>query len=335
MMKLIAIAIILMLAACQLFPGANGSKAWIYIPGTGTSLQPSEFAKTYYIILFGATASYYLNQVRVKHKHITFWDYMKYPLICFLIFIVLIAAQPDFGTIVVLILIAGALFLIPRNASLTKSQVFMRVLFILLFILIVFLMSKAGMAVLEKFLSDYKLKRFTDAANPFKNIYDTGYNLVYSLYAIANGGLTGLGIGASEQKFGYLPEAQTDFILSVTIEELGIWGLLIIVVCYGFIIYRLIYWAMHSQNDGFRVILVGCALYLGIHFILNVGGVSGLIPLTGVPLLFMSAGGSSLLSIMILLGVCQSVISKIRMNRNQYNRDGLIDQKRMRERGML
>lgn len=325
LMDVIGGCIILMLLACQAFSGANGSKAWIYLPGN-ISIQPSEFAKAFYIVIFGMQANYYYHRrYDDDGTKMTFWKYMKRPLIYLFIFIALIGLQPDFGTIIVLTLIAVITFFIPGNRCLWNWQRIIKILFICGAVLIILLFfTNPGLAFVEKFIGGYKLKRLTDAADPFKNIYDTGYNLVYSLYAIANGGIMGLGFGASEQKFGYLPEAQTDFILSVTIEELGIWGLMIIVSCYGLILYRLIYYAKVTQSDGYRIILVGTALYLSLHFVFNVGGVSGLLPLTGVPLLFMSAGGSSLLSITALLGVCQSIISKIKLQNSSYRNKGLL-----------
>ena len=110
----------------------------------------------------------------------------------------------------------------------------------------------------------------------------------------------------------YLPEATTDYILPIIVEELGIFGFLFIVLLYGVILYRLFYYAFKAKSEGYKVILIGTAMYLSVHFLLNVGGVSGLIPLTGVPLLFISSGSSSLLSVCIAIGISQAVISRIR-----------------------
>lgn len=300
-----------LLAATLLFPGVNGSKAWIVLPW-GFTIQPSEFAKTYLIVLMGLTANHFLS------KRVNLLQYMKWPFFFFIAFLLFVILQPDLGTFIVLGAVFALCFLIPSHGNLAPSQKLVKLFLILFLALVIFSMSEAGMKVMSSIFGEgYRIRRFTDAANPFDNLFDTGYNLVYSLYAIANGGIRGLGIGASEQKFGYLPEADTDFILPVTIEELGLFGLLVIALCYGFILYRLFYYARRTQSDGYRLVLVGCAAYLSIHFILNVGGVSALLPLTGVPLLLISAGGSSMLSISILLGVCQAIIA---MTKNQAKR---------------
>ncbi|MDL2276849.1 FtsW/RodA/SpoVE family cell cycle protein, partial [Breznakia sp. OttesenSCG-928-G09] len=268
------------------------------------TIQPSEFAKTYLIILMGLTANHFGN------KRVDLIQYMKRPVIFFIMFIIIIFIQPDLGTLIVLGLLFAICFIIPSHGNLAPSQKIVKFALFGFVVLLGLTLTDFGIKLMGNIFGEgYKIRRFTDAANPFENMYDTGYNLVYSLYAIANGGITGLGIGGSEQKFGYLPEAQTDFIISVTIEELGLFGFLLIVLCYAVILYRLIYYAKRTKSDGYRLILIGCASYLAIHFILNVGGVSALLPLTGVPLLLISAGGSSMLSISMLLGVCQSIIS--------------------------
>jgi len=298
------VVILAALAITLVMPAVNGSKAWI--PLGFMTIQPSEFAKTYLILLLGITVNDYGSQ-KVK-----FSEYMKNPLIFYLAGVFIIFLQPDLGTLIIFTIITMTILLIPSNPSLDLLKKIIGVGFIIILVAMLFISTDFGISILENFNMDYKMGRIINAADPFKDIFGDGYNLVYSLYAIASGGITGQGLGGSKQKFGYLPEAQTDFIFSVTIEELGLLGLGIIVVCYGIILWRLCYYAVKTPSEGFKMILVGCALYLASHFVLNVGGVSALIPLTGVPLLFISSGGSSLLSIMILFGACQSIIALTR-----------------------
>lgn len=279
----------------------NGSKAWINLKFM--TLQPTEFAKVYMIVLIGLIVND-LGPYKVK-----FLEYAR-PLLWFFIPIVgILLFQPDTGTLIVFTTLTAVCLLIPTHPALKSLRKFILACLLGVGLLMLFLSTKIGIQFLENFNLGYKFHRFTSAADPFNDVYGEGYNIVSSLSAIANGGLSGLGLGGSAQKFGYLPEAQTDFIFSVVIEEAGMIGLLIIIICYGLLLYRLFYWAIKTKSEGFKVILIGCALYIGIHFILNVGGISALIPLTGVPLLFISSGGSSLLSIMIMMGICQSVIS--------------------------
>lgn len=299
------IAIVGLCIATLFFPSVNGSHAWINL--RVMTLQPTEFAKVYMIILIGLIVND-LGPYKVK-----FMDYTK-PLFAFFIpVLVILFIQPDMGTTMVFTCITAVCLLIPTHPVLKSLRKFILLCLLVGGLLVLFFSTDIGIDILDKFNLGYKFHRFTSAADPFLDMYGPGgYNIVSSLSAIANGGLSGLGLGESGQKFGYLPEAQTDFIFSVVIEEAGIIGLLIIVCAYGWILYRLFYWAIKTKSEGFKVILIGCALYIGIHFILNVGGVSALIPLTGVPLLFISSGGSSLLSIMTLFGVCQSIISLTR-----------------------
>ncbi|NCC54886.1 MAG: FtsW/RodA/SpoVE family cell cycle protein [Erysipelotrichia bacterium] len=300
--RILGFVIIGMLLYTVLFGDTiNGSKAWINLKFA--SLQPSEFAKAYMIILLGLIINDY------GQKKLTFAQLMKEPLIFFVMSVLLIFLQNDNGTLMVFVAITTFCLLIPSNPCLNKLKRILLYGIGAAVIGLIFLSTDLGMSILEKFDLGYKFHRFTSAADPFSDLYNTGYNLAYSLYAIASGNLFGLGLGASKQKYGYLPEASTDFIFAVTIEETGIIGLILIVGCYALIIYKLFYYAMKTRSEGYKIILIGTAVYMCVHFILNVGGISALIPLTGVPLLFISSGGSSLISIMCLMGVCQSIIA--------------------------
>lgn len=317
MFRILGFVIIGMLVFTVLF-GANikGSTAWIQLGPI--SLQPSEFAKAYMIVLLGLVVNDY------GHRKITFMQFMSEPLAFFLITVALIFLQNDNGTLMVFTAITAFCLFVPSNPNLDKLKKLLLLGVSLAVLALVFLSTDLGMSILEKFDLGYKFHRFTSAADPFKDVYNTGYNLAYSLYAMASGGWTGLGLGASKLKYGYLPEASTDFIFSVIIEETGIFGLIIIVGCYAVILYKLFYYAMKTKSEGYKVILIGVAVYLCIHFILNIGGISALIPLTGVPLLFISSGGSSLISIMCLMGVCQSIIA---LTKGQMAR---LDEKRIK-----
>ena len=153
------------------------------------------------------------------------------------------------------------------------------------------------------------IKRFENTINPFINRYGTGYQLVSSLMAFVKGDWIGVGFGKSLQKYGYLPEAQTDFILAVIAEEFGFLGVILVSGLTLFIVVKLFIHAFKAKTDTSKMILTGVAYYLLLHFILNVGGVTALIPLTGVPLLLISSGGSSTISIMCALGIAQRQIS--------------------------
>ena len=133
------------------------------------------------------------------------------------------------------------------------------------------------------------------------------------LVSFATGGLFGVGYGQSIHKYMNFPNPTTDFILPIIVEEMGIiWGFLPIMICYSIIFFKLIRYSYKSPTLSGKIVLVGTFAYLFIHFVLNIGGVSGIIPLTGVPLLFVSSGGSSLVASLTAIGLSEAEIIKCR-----------------------
>lgn len=294
--------IVLFLYTLQSAP-VYGASRWINVYNLFT-IQISEFGKVYLIVLFGLYANWYSN------RKVDLIQYMRIPLVFFVIFVILIALQPDFGMVLTYIILFLVMFIIPSHGNLVQAQKLAKFGLFAIVGSIALSATEVGVSIFKGLFKEgsFRVARITQPANPFIDLLDSGFNISYSLFAIASGGLLGLGLGSSKQKYGHLPEATTDFIFSVIIEEIGIFGLIIIVVGYTIILQRLFYYAKRSKSDGYRVILVGTAMYLAIHFVFNIGGVGALIPLTGIPLLFLSSGGSSLLAISMLLGICQSII---------------------------
>ena len=161
-------------------------------------------------------------------------------------------------------------------------------------------------------LQSYQLQRINSWLKPLeiKNIYSSSWQLVNSLIAFADGGIFGLGLGNSIQKYDYIPEAHNDFIGAIIYEELGVFGLALIIIPTAIIIFRLLKYADQIQDNKSRVILIGISSYFMLHLLVNLGGVSGLIPMTGVPLLLISAGGSSTIASLMAIGIAQAIISK-------------------------
>lgn len=283
----------------------NGAKAWIVIPGIDMTIQPSEFAKMIVVVLLAV----YLGDNRKNIKKLS--DLIQTPLlfVATVIFIVY-PLQSDLGSAVVLFIVAFGAFMFaghPKLSGLQWSLVYLTLAGILL---VFFLLTPTGINILEAtgLLKDYQLNRFRSALNPFLDPYDSGYQLISGLVGFVRGGWFGVGFGNGLQKYGYLPAAKTDFILAVIAEEFGFMGFLGVVGLYIAMMTRLIYHAYLSQLEKHRMILVGIALYIAAHFIFNIGGVTALIPLTGVPLLMLSSGGSSTLSLMFALGIAQNVL---------------------------
>ena len=161
-------------------------------------------------------------------------------------------------------------------------------------------------------LQGYQMERINSWLKPLEleNIYSSSWQLVNSLIAFADGGIFGLGLGNSIQKYDYIPEAHNDFIGAIIYEELGIFGLALIIIPTAIIIFRLLKYADEIQESKSKVILIGISSYFMLHLLVNLGGVSGLIPMTGVPILLVSSGGSSTVSALIAIGIAQAIISK-------------------------
>lgn len=289
------------------FGSIGGAYAWLRF-GAFT-IQPSEFAKVFIILLEAKllTQNFKSDEQALKVFKEVFFTMVIYA-------IIIVIWEKDTGSGIIFFGIAYLLMLIPKHPAFKKWQRLMFLVMVIGVILGILVLSPIGTATIDLLgIDDYRIDRFLSAADPFSDQYGSGYHLVMSLVAFATGGLFGVGYGASVHKYMNFPNPSSDFILPVIVEELGIIGLLLIVLLYGFIIYRLIKYSMSKYADiRARMVFLGVISYFLLHFILNVGGVSGLIPLTGVPLLLISSGGSSAMAAMISLGVAQNEIIRLR-----------------------
>lgn len=296
------------------FTAVNGAKAWIRLPG-GMSIQPAEFFKIFLIILIAVCFE------KIRTKNITF---LKAFIPVFIFggagLFIIIFLQRDMGTAMIVLLLISILLMIPYHPNFTKKQALMFKLAIIFSIIVFFLLTNLGLDLIINLnggleSNKYQVLRFVAARNPFLDAQGSGLQLIYGLEAIARGGLFGVGVGNSTVKF-LIPEGRTDYIITIIMEEIGLVGFLFITFLMLLIVGRLIYFALRSKNESYKVILLGGALYFLFHYILNVGGVSGLIPLTGIPLLMVSSGGTSLLAVFIGIGICQGLISVIKRDMN-------------------
>lgn len=296
------------------FTAVNGAKAWIRLPG-GMSIQPAEFFKIFLIILIAVCFE------KIRTKNITFLKAFI-PVFTFggAGLFIIIFLQRDMGTAMIVLLLISILLMIPYHPNFTKKQALMFKLAIIFSIIVFFLLTNLGLDLIINLnggleSNKYQVLRFVAARNPFLDAQGSGLQLIYGLEAIARGGLFGVGVGNSTVKF-LIPEGRTDYIITIIMEEIGLVGFLFITFLMLLIVGRLIYFALRSKNESYKVILLGGALYFLFHYILNVGGVSGLIPLTGIPLLMVSSGGTSLLAVFIGIGICQGLISVIKRDMN-------------------
>ncbi len=299
-----------LLLSCLLFDAQFGSKAWISLSAFGQSItiQPSEFAKITTILIVAA----YCGDVKKEFKSAK--DLLLRPvLFSGIMILIVMLLQKDFGSAVVIFLITCVVLLIPNNALMRKFQVVLKVLFWVTLAGVIYILSPAGESFINSLpLKDYQKDRFLSALNPFEDKYGRGYQLVNGLVSFATGGWFGTGFGTSIRKYTNFPAAHNDFILAILVEELGFVGFLFLMLLYGVIIFRLLHFASIIKSEKAKIILIGTAMYLLIHMVFNIGGVTGLLPLTGVPLLVISAGGSSTMSFMACIGLSQAVISQYR-----------------------
>ena len=270
----------------------NSSQSWFDL-GIIT-IQPSELGKII-IILF--LANYYNNH---KDDLDNQWTLLKPILITIIIFL-LVAMQPDFGTAFVIFGIVILIFYALPLKKQTRSPI--NKLFLGGIILVVLAMILTG----GSFLREYQLKRFNFLQPCERYEEETGYQLCNSLIALKNGGLTGEGIGESTQKYLYLPEAHTDFIFPIIVEEWGLIVGIIIIGLYCFMLIRILNIAKRATNLGNSIIAYGVFSYLLFHITINLVGVMGIGPLTGVPLPFLSYGGSYTLTLLFSMGLVQRV----------------------------
>ncbi|MBP3853603.1 MAG: FtsW/RodA/SpoVE family cell cycle protein [Erysipelotrichaceae bacterium] len=292
------------------FEESGGSHAWIRLPG-GFTIQPAEFLKPF-IILVVAIAMYQAKRKteRLKEEKLLF----RFPYICMAVFAVLLILQKDLGTLAVLTVTFFTCILVPSEKVLVHAQ--RRIvgwgLALSLAAVGLFGVTDIGTDILAQTPFSHVATRIKNAKNPYNNIYGEGYQPANSLFGIGSSNIVGKGIGDSTRKYGYLTQADNDYILAVIIEETGIFGFGLIVLLYLLLIGRLFYYAFKTNEVVFKIILAGTSAYFFMHFFLNVGGVACLIPFTGVPLLFISSGGSSLFAACVALGVCQNCIRLIR-----------------------
>lgn len=311
--------LVVLLIATFAFESTLGSQSWIRIPlGVAeVTIQPSEFVKVYMVIMVAIFVERYTGRdATPANKRASLLQIIKVPIIWLCVFSLIIAKQPDFGTLVVIWLITALCCLIPSSP---KFKLLKKIIVIgggVGIALMFLLMSAPGLAFMDRVFKDtglaHVITRFENAVNPFLDPTGAGHQPINGLYGFTKNGLRGGGLGSSVQKYGWLTQADNDYALAIIAEETGFFGVGMSILLYSIIVWRLFYYAFKARTEGEKIILCGVSFYIVVHFVLNVGGVTGLIPLTGVPLLFLSSGGSSLLSIMIGLGICQSVIHSIR-----------------------
>jgi cell division protein FtsW len=284
---LLVLAVVLLVAVLVPGIGRNvyGARRWIGV-GAGVQLQPSELAK---VALVVGGADLLARKQRLLHEI----RHLLVPLVPIaLLLATLVIAEPDMGTATQIVVILLALLAVAGAPARVFAFTFGGI--------------AAGFGALAV-IEPYRLARLTSFADPFQASAAGGYQTVQGIYAIASGGWWGLGLGASRAKWGYLPNQYTDYIFAVIGEELGLLGGLVVITLFavfGYAGFRI----AHQARDPFsRLVAAGITAWIVGQALVNMCAVVGLLPVTGVPLPFVSFGGSSLVFTMFALGLLGAV----------------------------
>ncbi len=277
-------SILLLILVLFIGVGLYGEKRWINLGFT--TFQPSELAKVAVIFFFASLISMYADKMKTfRYGVLPF--VLTLGLIAFLMYL-----EPHLSG-AILILGVGAVMMFVGGTHWAWFA------------------GSLGVAVTGGIFAisfiDYARRRVEDWFNPFADAKGKGYQIIQSLYAIGSGGLLGLGFGNSRQKYLYLPEAHNDFIFAIVCEELGFIGAMIVIALFIMLIIRGYWIAMHARDKFGAMLVVGITTQIGLQVFLNIGVVTGVLPVTGASLPFFSYGGTALLILLAEIGVVLSV----------------------------
>ena len=285
-LPILAVSMLLMLVV--LIPGVgreiNGAQRWLSI--FGLTLQPVELLKPA-IVLYMA---YYISSF--PDRLAQFSSGLAPMLVVLLAALLLLLLQPDFGSAALLMAVCFGMWFVGgvpiRHLAL----------------LVLAVVPLAGVVLVAE---PYRLQRLTSFLDPWHDPYGSGYQLIQSLIAFGSGGLVGSGIGNGVQKLFYLPEVFTDFISASIGEELGLVGILAIILLFALLLGRCLWLSARCEHMFQRLLVLGCTLILGVAFIINLGAAMGILPTKGMPMPFVSYGGSALIGECVLVGLILSV----------------------------
>lgn len=275
---------------------AGGARSWISLGFA--NIQPSEVAKVGLIFyLAGVFSNKYRNGSINKLN-----ESIIPPVIILTGVLLLVFLEPDLGSMVII----GAVGLSVMASSGVRLKPFIKLAGIVIAAAAVFIVPMMLFAR-DLIFTEKRMGRIDAFFNPFSDELGFGFQIVNGYLAIGSGGLSGLGLGQSIQKLGYLPEPHTDFIMSVIAEELGVLGVVFVIGGLSFIVLRGLWIAMTTADPLARMLAAGIASMIGIQSFVNLGGLSGIIPLTGVTLPFISYGGTSVILLSLAMGVLMNV----------------------------
>ena len=270
---------------------ANGAKRWLGIGGA--TFQPSDIAKFVTIVITAKVIEKRYENIKSLTKGVI-------PILIIpSIFFILIMLQPNMstaGTLIIVVFIM--LFVAGMNMKFVLSM----------------LAAGVGLFAVLVIAEPYRLKRFTAFLDPFQDPLGSGYQVIQSLYAIGSGGLFGLGLGKSRQKYFYIPEPQNDFIFAIIGEELGLVGCILVIMLFVILVYRCVKIALKSKDIFACMVVIGIGAQIGIQAAFNIAVATSSMPATGVALPFISYGGTSLTVLMGEIGIVLNISKKVKFN---------------------
>lgn len=269
----------------------NGAQGWINLGVI--NIQPAEVCKVFLILYLARMLSQHENKISTD-----FFSSVGGPLFLSFLFVLLILIQPDLGGAA----INGAIIMIMILASGISWKKGVVAIFSIIFGFILVLLPLLSRIAQSGAIKSYQLQRIIAFVNPFGTAQGAGSQLVNSYYALSNGGVFGVGLGNSIQKMGYLPEPNTDSIMAVIGEELGLLCVVLIMCLLAIIVARTIWLGVRANDAYSALVCYGVATFITIQTLFNIGGVTGLLPITGVTFPFISYGGSSMLVLCAALG---------------------------------
>jgi cell division protein FtsW len=282
---LLALTLLVLVLLPSVGKQVNGTQGWIPLPG-GFNIQPADAARLA-LILWGA------DLLVRKQRLLGDWRHLFVPLLPVAAGMgVLIMLQPDMGMTVAMLIVVVSLLWVAGTP--------MRYFGVLMAVLV----TAFSMLALA---APYRVRRLTSFLDPFADAQDSGFQAVQSMYAIASGGLFGLGLGGSQAKWtGGLPETYTDFIFAIVCEELGLVGALAVLMLFATLTYSGVRIAKRTRDPFVRLTASAITAVLAGQTLINLGGVVGLLPITGITLPLVSYGGSSMLTTLVALGILLS-----------------------------
>lgn len=283
--------ILLLLVLTPLGKEVNGAKRWL---GVGAlSLQPAEIAKFATILITAKLIEQKYDDIKSLIKGV-------FPLLIVPgIFFILIMLQPNMSTAGTIILVTFVMiFVAGMNMKIVGAM----------------FASGVGLFLALGLTSEYRLKRILSFLDPFQDPLGSGYQVIQGLYAMGSGGLFGMGLGKSQQKWFYIPEPQNDFIFAIIGEELGLIGCAVVIMLFVLLVYRCIRIALKCSDVFSCMVVIGIGGQIGIQAALNIAVATSSMPVTGVALPFISYGGTSLIILMSAIGIILNISKHVKIN---------------------